>query len=86
MKRVGGLGGGGSGWEREWQKGYQDSQYIFFISNIIQYDRIVEMALVQGHSCFGKKAYITFDNHGDGVTMKKELVYTSHELSTENLS
>ena len=74
------------GWEREWGKGYQDSQYIFLISNTIPYDRIVEMALVQGNSCFGKKDCITFDNHGDGITMKKEMVCTSHELSTKNLS
>ena len=39
-------------------KGYQDNQYIFLISNTKQYDRIIEMALVQGNSCFGNKKVI----------------------------
>ena len=50
--------GEAGGWKREWRKGYQDSQYIFLIYNTIQFVRIVEMALVQRNSCFGKKAIL----------------------------
>ena len=88
MKGVGCMGGEPGGWG--WGKVYQNSQCIFLMSNTIQHV-IVEMALVKGNSVIREKGCFILDNHAEmgfevQVTLKKAIVYASHELLTKHLS